>query len=354
MPTSPADGEKLIIEDIRRTYAEAERSVIEKMAAYIKGGKQVPNWQERKLSQVNELSREVQKDVIGDILQGEPDKVKNAVQEAYENGQDEFVNDMQGLGKDVSVKSGLSQVDEQAVKALSQGITKRLNDTHFRVLREAEDQYRRIVGEASRTAVAGTDTRLEAAQKAMNKFANNGVVGFRDANGRNWSLSSYTEMATRSATGRAAINGHINRARDNDHDLMMVGDAPEECEMCRPWEGKVVSISGDSEKYPPLAEARSAGLFHPNCTHSLTPYIHNITETEDAEANPKAAERRRQQRYNERGIRKWKRRKAGAMTEETERKAKAKITEWQKKQQEFIERTGRYRKYNREATGEAR
>ena len=39
------------------------------------------------------------------------------------------------------------------------------------------------------------------------------------------------------------------------------------CELCAPFENKILSIQGDTEGYITLAEAEDYGLFHPNCDH---------------------------------------------------------------------------------------
>jgi len=63
---------------------------------------------------------------------------------------------------------------------------------------------------------------------------------------------------------------------------------------------------------------------------------------------------RQQQRYNERQIRKWKRREVAAMTDDEAKKAKGYIRKWQGKQRKLLEGTGRYRKYERESITQAR
>ena len=78
-------------------------------------------------------------------------------------------------------------------------------------------------------------------------------------------FDTYVEMATRTAVGRAAVEGHVNRLVGRGFSLVMVSDAPQECELCRPFEGKVFSI-GDGVApegvtvLMPLDEARARGL----------------------------------------------------------------------------------------------
>lgn len=359
MAVSPIDGEEKIINDIRRTYAEAERAVIEKIASYVQGGKMdLPNWEERKLALLRDLNQEVREEVVQDVLGGAKEDVREAIDEAYKDGAKDSAQALiKAKGADqVPVTGDLTEVDQESVKALSRGITDRLNNVDIRVLRTAEDKYREVIANASRQGITGAVNRRQVAQQALNEFANRGVTGFVDSNDRRWNLSSYTEMATRSTMGRAQINGSMNRAQQNDHDLMIVGTSYEPCEVCMPWEGRILSVSGESDQYPSVQEAEDAGLWHPNCTHSISPYIPGVTEKPEIEEEKKHEryKERQQQRYNERQIRKWKRRKSAAITEEDKQYAQSKITEWQKEQKDFIERTDRYRKYEREQIGQAR
>ena len=40
------------------------------------------------------------------------------------------------------------------------------------------------------------------------------------------------------------------------------------CELCAPFENKILSIQGDTGGYITLAEAEDHGLFNPNCDHA--------------------------------------------------------------------------------------
>lgn len=172
-----------------------------------------------------------------------------------------------------------------------------LRQAGLNALREADDAYRRITADVMRQVTsAGTElpgiSRLQAAQKALDEFAARGIAGFTDSRGRNWDLTSYVEMATRTAASRMHLGLQLGAMGPAGFDLVIV-DNPSmlpPCAFCRPFEGKVLSLTGTT---PPgtevsatsadgrthtakvkasLAEARAAGLFHPNCRHSLLPF----------------------------------------------------------------------------------
>ncbi len=127
-----------------------------------------------------------------------------------------------------------------------------------------------------------------------------------------------------------------------------MSDHLEECDLCRPYEGKIYSVNDGHPQYRNIAEAIAGGLFHPNCGHRALTYIEGLTKPIIATADPEGYEQRERQRYLERGIRQWKRREAMAMTDKEREKASKKVDEWKNAMTEFIDETGRRRKYNRE------
>jgi hypothetical protein len=63
---------------------------------------------------------------------------------------------------------------------------------------------------------------------------------------------------------------------------------------CGFYEGRVYSITGTSEKYPPLSSLPNGGPpFHPNCIHGAAPFIEEL-------ASP--AERRRGAKTDKRAL----------------------------------------------------
>ncbi|MFE7312061.1 phage minor capsid protein [Streptomyces sp. NPDC057555] len=57
------------------------------------------------------------------------------------------------------------------------------------------------------------ETRRQATQAAMERFADRGFRTFIDRFGRAWSMTSYAEMAVRTALGRAAVEAYGDRLR---------------------------------------------------------------------------------------------------------------------------------------------
>jgi hypothetical protein len=87
----------------------------------------------------------------------------------------------------------------------------------------------------------------------------------RDKSGKRWKLDVYSNMLTRTRMREATNMGMSNRLKREGKDLVQVSDHPSECELCRPWEAKILSITGRTAGYPTVTDAEMAGLFHPNC-----------------------------------------------------------------------------------------
>lgn len=133
-------------------------------------------------------------------------------------------------------------------------------------------------------------SRLQAAQVVMDDLASRGITGFVDSAGRRWSLDAYAEMATRTAASRLHLSTQLAMMAQAGNDLVIVDNPAKSapCPLCRPFEGKVLSLSGRNtgeatitdasgvrrteEIKASLAEAVAAGLLHPQCRHSLIPW----------------------------------------------------------------------------------
>lgn len=133
-------------------------------------------------------------------------------------------------------------------------------------------------------------SRLQASQVVLDDLASQGLTGFTDSRGRRWSLDAYAEMATRTAASRLHLSTQLSLMAQAGNDLVIV-DNPSKaapCPLCRPYEGKVLSLSGATtgastitdasgvqrteDIMTSLADAVAHGLLHPNCRHSLIPW----------------------------------------------------------------------------------
>ena len=148
----------------------------------------------------------------------------------------------------------------------------------------------RLEADALRNAALEMVTKLEAEGKGWNTIQNKmaaelnakGITSFVDKAGRQWGLSSYCSMATRTTARQAEVAAALT---SDDWDLWQIVKIGSTCPLCSVYEGRVYSKSGTNPDYPPLSTAFGKIDFdgtndlantylniHPNCQHSLIRY----------------------------------------------------------------------------------
>jgi len=351
MPVSPSLAESLA-QPVVEIYAEAERVLLARIARNLAKGLTAPNWAELKLLEVQFLQAQTQA-LVADLGNRAAAQVAVQLATAYNRGGASAAADLAALlGVELEAVSAplMSLPTVELLVAETMGY---LDAMGPRILRTALDDFRQVIAETVGQVLIGTQTRREAAQRALNRFAAKGITGFVDKAGRGWNLESYTEMAMRTGTAKAAVKGHTDRLQEHGMDLVIISDAPRECPLCRPFEGKVLSISGRDGRYPSMDSARSAGLWHPGCRHSASLWQEGITRPYGVTADPAGYEAGQKQRYLERQIRAQKRVQAAAMDPAASAKAGAKIRAYQKKLRDHVEENDLKRLPAREQIGRA-
>lgn len=367
MPVDPSYGERLA-RQVADLFAAAELSLLRRIARALARDADAPTWAVDRLTQLDLLRARMSREVT-DLTQEATGTLQHVIAQAWTRGQALAVADLDDLDLDVRLPPArLAGIERLAAETLTV-----IAPVGRRMLRAATDIYTQVVAEASTVVLTGSGTRLDAAQHALDRLTTKGVTSFTDTAGRRWQAPSYVEMAVRTGAGRAAVQGHVDQLQASGLDLVMVSDHPRECERCRPWEGKILSLSGGvagtieveslTSDRPvtvrvagTLDEARAAGLQHPNCRHSLSAYLPGASRPATGTADTQDRyEQERQQRYLERGIRHWKQREATAMTPEAQRTARAKVREWQGRLRAHLADTeGLVRKSQREQISRAR
>ncbi len=165
-------------------------------------------------------------------------------------------------------KDIIDSISRETYAEIASGMTG-LNKTASRMITTA------IRETALRTVVTGQSSGLtikEVKKKIAEALRKEGITAFVDKGGSKWSLERYGEMLSRTKLTQAHVSGSVNRMIGGGYDLIQISDHSGECPLCRPWENKVLSISGVNKEYSSLSEAKSAGLFHPNCKHAISAY----------------------------------------------------------------------------------
>jgi minor capsid protein 2 len=201
----------------------------------------------------------------------------------------------------------------------------------------------------------GLTERRAIVQQVLDRAADRGVTAYRDLQGRRWGLGSYAETVVGDAAHGAGTDAFTAALLAQGGDLVIVTESPHPCPICRPWEHRVLSVTGTDPARPSLATARSAGLFHPHCRHTVFAWQPGFRwPPHSIEHRPGTYEAEQRQRQIEAHIRRWKRREAVALDDLAGARARRRVRAWQVELRAHLAATGLQRSRMRERTDFAR
>lgn len=199
----------------------------------------------------------------------------------------------------------------------------------------ADGLYQQVLTQVLANPLDSEAARLRLAQRLLDQAATKGLTGFVDTAGRRWSMVSYVEMATRTAATRTAIDAHTALLAENGYDLVRVSVHANCSDLCAPFQGHLLSITGATTSVGPepwrprvvasLAEARARGFNHVNCRHFCVLWTPGDPLPDAPEVDPEHYKAEQHLRYLERGLRAARRREAVALDVLAERKARSQI-----------------------------
>jgi len=167
----------------------------------------------------------------------------------------------------------LGELHSIAVQIASDSIYNRLEQQFFTVGRRVEDIYRNLALEHIKQVSIGNKSWQQGSRNYLNDLLKNGITGFRDSAGRQWNMKTYTKIVIRTGVMETHLNATANRFVENKYDLIKISKHSNPCELCKPWEGEILSLTGKTEGYKTLDYAKSKGLFHVNCLHAYGAYL---------------------------------------------------------------------------------
>jgi hypothetical protein len=226
------------------------------------------------------------------------------------------------------------------------------------MLQQSEQVYIDILNQTTGKVLTGVQTPREALRETAARWAEHGVPALIDKSGRKWTTEAYVNMVMRSISNRVANEMQFARMDDYGVDLIEISSHLDARPKCAPYQGKIYSRSGNHPKYPPFSSTSygdPAGILGVNCRHVIYPFIEGVSKQRfhpyDLKEVSKAYKQSQKQRHLERQIR-YAKRELKMMEalgdQEAIKAAKAKVRERQARMREFINETGRTRRYERE------
>ena len=179
------------------------------------------------------------------------------------------------------------KLNDRKLEALIKATMQDMEKAETAVLRMANDQYRRIIYNAQVYANTGAGTYEKAVDMATKDFLSSGINCIEYANGARHTISDYADMAIRTASKRAYLQGEGEKRQEWGISTVIVNKRGNPCPKCLPFVGKVLIDdvwSGGKRSdgsYPLMSTAIKAGLYHPRCKDSHTTYFPGISTADD-------------------------------------------------------------------------
>lgn len=357
-------------DDLVEIYSQLEIDILRDMARRLaRVGKitEATKWQAQVLTEAGGLKQDIAR-----ILHKYDKRIVQEIQEIFN---DALIKNARADNRIFAEATGRTISDNNAQMMLTT-IKKTHEDLSRLTLTSAEVTNKTFLKQANNAYMQVTSGAFDydtAMKMAANEIAKSGVTTMityiNNAKPVRRSLESAVRMNILTGVNQTASQQTMNNCEALDCDLVEVtahiGARPEHEE----WQGKVYSVSGKSEKYPPFSVCgygEAGGICGINCRHSFYPYFEGMEKhysqddldemsKETVDYNGKSYSRyegEQQLRHIERTIRHYKKEAAtqDAMGIDNTA-ARRKIGEWQAKARDFTEQTGIRRDRAREYIG---
>ena len=215
--------------------------------------------------------REQVKTILQDLKKGSAKHGSNLVKTAYKTGVREADIALRAEGLEIIKNVGM--VHERSMKVLSEAVSSRFSDVAGVIGRRVDDVFRTVQLDAASGSVMGYETVKDAAHRLRTDLVAKGLTSFRDAGGKVWDMRTYADMAAITVTTQARNRGTWNEYAAHGEDLVIVSTHPMSCPKCQPWQGVVLSITGNTPGYATIQDAEADGLWHPRCRHATALFI---------------------------------------------------------------------------------
>lgn len=341
----------------RELIANLKRNMLRHKSWEKAFGFEWPAWQAQKLKEMERFRRENKAimEKYSSLISSETQKM---LLEQYAEGEkkarEELLSDS-GLFTEVSDDSFFGIFDEK-IESLIEEVQGKETTAEKSALRMMDDVYRQTILKADFAVQTGSMTVQQAVELAVKDFARQGINCIEYKDGRRVNIADYAYMALQTSNTRAGLYGGAKQRALLGIDTVSVSQYHACSPTCQPWQGKVYiddvygvfdgEIYGNKGKsksgkwYLLLSVAVEAGLFHPNCRHTLTSYREGDRDflPVDGEETRRRYKLEQQQRAYERKIRKWKRMLEASDDPVWQQTYKKKVRDAQKDLREFIKK----------------
>lgn len=356
----------LNFKDIAKIFEEIELRLISSLKRNLKRHKAEEQrygfewsaWQAEKLKNMENFRRE-NLDIMNEYVDVIDDQTRQLMTEQFQEGQQQAQRSAQELSDEPITPipdKHFFGVNEKKMAKLMGDVTTLEKTAETAALRMTDDIYRQTLNRVQLAMGTGSMTLNEAIDLATRDFLDKGINCIVYADGKRVNIADYVRMALRTTSTRAALQGAAKRFAELGYDTVLVSQYGGCSKTCEPWQGQVyiddvfTVWEGEKDEFQGksnycgewfwlLSYAVKNGLFHPNCRHTMTQYIHGRTQIPEPIPAEKIKEQReleQKQRAMERKIRKLKRFAAGTLDPDTAKEYRRKLRQAQQELKAFV------------------
>ena len=294
--------------DIAAAFQAIEEELIASMirnmdrhrAEETKEGYEWSMWQAEQLKALEKYKQENQKKYTKRFkeLNGEIEDLIRQARQAGSMGQE--IQILEAIKKGFTARKSekgmmaeFFKLNERKLEALIRAVLDDMEKAETAVLRKSNDDYRKAIYNAQVYANTGAGTYEKAVDMATRDMLSCGLNCVVYSNGARHTLADYADMAIRTASKRAYLQGEGEKRKEWGITTVILAKRGNPCPKCAPFCGKVLiddvwsggSKTGKSAttgvKYPLMSTAIAAGLYHPRCRDSHTTYFEGVSTPPD-------------------------------------------------------------------------
>jgi hypothetical protein len=387
-------------EPLEAVYTDTVTQLIANICKRLGEGKELPNWQAKKLAELDALTDESIQ-IISRMTGRRDAEIRNAISKALNIELNDVEAVLTGAAAAGAIAGiGFTVEESQGLKSMAQALidqaetranlvnTVMLNSTRQRYIwavnstadreqklieqlysarnyEELEAQLSKVqaaLNKAAGTVEVGAEARVQALSRTVKELAQEGITGYIDRGGHHWSPEAYMNMDIRTTVHNTAVQAQKTRAEEYGVETFQISSHGGARPLCAPYQGKFYSWDGSSgvvhdlrgneyiyESIYDTSYGEPAGIFGINCGHNPQTFVdgYNIPryeETSDFEANAEEYRESQKQRYFEREVRQAKLEaiaQDAAGNKDAFDKAAAKVRQANANYKEFCKETGR-------------
>lgn len=186
---------------------------------------------------------------------------------------------------DLSKNNHVNNTIASAMDRLIEGngnITKSLGVVYNGENIKLNNFYKKTLNQAAFQVASGAFSRDQVVRNLINNISDSGirVINYQNS-GRNYTVESASKILVRTTLNQMTGDISLMNAEDMGQDLMELsahaGARPSHAE----WQGQIVSLSGDNDKYLSLDDigyGEVTGFMGANCRHNWYPFFEGVSE----------------------------------------------------------------------------